>query len=82
MFGDLEAQNSLSHMSMRAPRLRYPSVPVPVGKERWKGKLGGRSVVEQPEALWVQDRALFDPEPTRDIRAMSHCVFPGQNSNT
>lgn len=57
-------------------------MPVQVGKGIWMGKLGGRPVVEQPETLWVQDRALFDPEPTRDIRAMSHCVFPGQNSNT
>lgn len=49
MFGDQEAQDSLSQTNLRASRIRWPSVPLPVGGGTWMGMVGGHSVAEQSE---------------------------------
>lgn len=52
MYGDLEAQNNLSHMNLGAPTLLYPYVLLPVGvrTESCMGKMSGHPVVVQPKS--------------------------------
>lgn len=65
LFGDQKALDSLPHTNMGASRIRWHSVPLPVGEGRKMGKVGvsrGCARNHSKSALRVQNRALFFPE--------------------
>lgn len=53
MYGDQEGRESLSRQNVRASRLKWTTLPLPVGwgkKDGWLSGVGiGHSVVEDPE---------------------------------
>lgn len=63
MFGGSEVRHSLSKTSVRAPRLRLPSEPLPVGEGGWMDG-GGKDqhTTKSVLVLRVQEISLFDLE--------------------
>lgn len=86
IFGDQEAQDSLSHLNLRAPRLIWLSVPLPVEELiKLMGKVGVHLKVKHLEThgnltllAYRRDHCLT-PRPIKCKRAMSSL---GPNSTT